>query len=90
AQAVALYATTGGVYILQYLNGHDRIVTDATGAVWHTANIFETTAIVSLFTMIFIAALVAIKLAQQQTASASEGSSGMKGAAEAVIAEHIS
>lgn len=89
AQAIALYATTGGVYILEYLNGHDRTVTDATGAVWHTINIYETAAIVSLFTMIFIAVLAAVKLAQQQTASASETSSSVASVAEAVIAERI-
>lgn len=88
AQAVALYATTGGVYILGYLNGHDRTVTDATGAVWHIANIYETAAIVSLFTMIFIAVLAAVKLAQQQIASDSETSSSAASTADAVIAEH--
>lgn len=64
AQAVALYAATASAFVLQNLVGGDKAVTDATGAVWHTASIHETAAILSIFTMLFIAALTAVKLLQ--------------------------
>ena len=86
AQAVTMYAITGVVYVLQYLSGTNRSVTDATGAVWRTANIYETAAIVSLFTMIFIAALAAIKLMQQSPT----GSGGVASSAtEPLVAEKV-
>lgn len=90
AQAVTTYAITGSVFVLNYLTGKDRTVTDATGAVWHTADIYETAAIVSLLTMIFIAALAAVKLIQQQTplAGATE-TNNTANTTEAVIAEKV-
>jgi uncharacterized membrane protein len=63
-QAVVTYAVIGLSYTLQYLSTADRIVTDATGAVWRTAAIHETAAIVGLLTMVFIAVLAAVKLSQ--------------------------
>lgn len=87
-QAVTMYAITGGVYMLQYLSGTNRSVTDATGAVWQTANIYETAAIVSLFTMLFIAALAAIKLIQMQPTPAG-GSNATSGVATPVAAERV-
>ena len=65
AQAVALYAIMGAAFVLQYLTETSRTVVDATGAAWQTGNIYETAAILSVFTMIFIAALSAVKLIQQ-------------------------
>jgi uncharacterized membrane protein len=85
AQAVTTYAIAGSVFILNELSGSNKAVTDATGAVWQTANIYETAAIVSLFTMIFIAALTAVKLIQQQ----SPRTSGAPSAAETVVAERV-
>lgn len=66
AQAVVMYAITGSTFVLNYVAGSDKTVTDATGAVWHTANIYETAALASLFTMLFLAALAAVKLLQQR------------------------
>lgn len=86
AQAATLYAVTGSVYLLQFLTGSNRAVTDATGAVWQTANIYETAAIVSLFTMSFIAALAAVKLIQQQQAPLASRTTGM---AEEALVEQI-
>ncbi|HEY7342016.1 MAG TPA: carotenoid biosynthesis protein [Ktedonobacterales bacterium] len=73
AQAITTYAITGSQFILNYLSAHNRAVTDATGAVWQTINIYETAAIMGLFTMIFIAALTAVKLAQQRPSRAGAG-----------------
>ena len=83
AQAVTTYAITGSAFILNYLSARNRAVTDATGAVWQTINIYETAAILSLFTMIFIAAMAAVKLIQRQTSHAK----GVASPVDAVIAE---
>lgn len=82
AQAVALYTIMGAAFVLQYLTGTSRTVVDATGATWQTGAIYETAAILSLFTMIFIAALSAVKLIQQPAPFASS-----ERAPKSVIAE---
>lgn len=90
AQAVALYAVIGAVYVLQFLTGGNKAVTDATGAIWQTANIYETSAIVSLFTMIFIAALAAVKIIQQQQAPLANRTAGMvEEAAEEALVQQV-
>ncbi|HEX9056550.1 MAG TPA: carotenoid biosynthesis protein [Ktedonobacterales bacterium] len=72
-QAVALYAVQGLTFILQYLlAGRDRLVTDAVGRVWHTGDIVETAAIISIFTMLFAAILTAVKLLQSPSAAPEE------------------
>ena len=63
-QAVVTYAVIGFSFTLQYLSATDKVVTDATGALWHTAAIHETAAIAGLLTMVFIAALTAVRLYQ--------------------------
>jgi uncharacterized membrane protein len=72
-QSVVMYAVTGSVFVLNYFSARDRTVTDATGAVWRTSNIYETAAIVSLFTMLFIATLAAVKLMQQRAQRSGAG-----------------
>jgi putative membrane protein len=65
AQAVLMYGVIGLSFVLTYLVGHDRgQVTDAIGMVWQTGSIAEARATVSIFTMIFAAALSAMKLLQ--------------------------
>jgi len=63
-QAVALYAVMGLSFVLQYLGRSNSRVTDATGTVWQTGDIYETAAIVSIYTMIFVAVITAVKLIQ--------------------------
>lgn len=63
-QAVALYAVQGLTFVLQYVIGSNTQVTDAAGAVWHTGAIYETSAIVSIYTMLFIAVMTTVKLMQ--------------------------
>jgi uncharacterized membrane protein len=64
-QAVALYAAMGASFIVQYLNrGSTTQVTDASGTVWQTGDILETAAIVSIYTMMFIAVITTVKLIQ--------------------------
>jgi putative membrane protein len=67
-QAVVTYAVIGLSFVLQFLAGHDTVVVDATGAMWHTQAIHETSAIVAIYTMVFLAALTAIKLIQSAQA----------------------
>src|ERR1700682_3146679 len=65
AQAVLMYGVIGLSFVLTYLVGHDSgQVTDALGMVWQTGSIAEARATVSIFTMIFAAALAAMKLLQ--------------------------
>jgi putative membrane protein len=68
AQAVTMYAVVGLRFIVTYLTGSNTPVTDAAGTVWQTGSIYESAAIVSIYTMLFIAALSAFKLIQGQTA----------------------
>jgi uncharacterized membrane protein len=65
AQAVVMYGLIGVTYVLAYLVGAgSTLVTDAAGVVWQTASISEARATVTIFTMIFVAALSAVKLLQ--------------------------
>ena len=63
AQAVVMYAVIGLTYVLDYVVGRgSTLVTDAAGVAWQTGSIAESSATVSIFTMIFVAALSAVKL----------------------------
>lgn len=65
AQAVVMYAAIGLMFVLAYLVGRgNTLVTDAVGVVWQTRSIAEAEATVSIYTMLFIAALSAVKLFQ--------------------------
>jgi putative membrane protein len=84
-QAVVTYGVIGISFVLQFLAGHDSIVTDATGAKWHTQAIHETSAIVAIYTMVFLAILTTIKLIQNaQTTSATLASQATHNRAEAI------
>src|SRR6266581_2479304 len=65
AQAIIVYGVLGLTFVLCYLaNSGNTLVTDAAGVVWQTRSIAEAEATVSIFTMIFVAALSAVKLLQ--------------------------
>jgi len=65
AQAIILYGVLGLTFVLSYLvSSGNTLVTDAVGVVWQTRSIAEAEATVSIFTMIFVAALAAVKLLQ--------------------------
>lgn len=69
AQAVVMYAVIGLTSVLAYVaGGTDKVITDATGVVWHTGSVAEAEAIVSIYTMLFVAALAAVKLIQASAA----------------------
>jgi putative membrane protein len=71
-QAIIMYAVIGLAFVVTYLSGSsDTLVTDAMGVVWQTRSIAEAEATVSIFTMIFVAALATVKLLQRSVAAPS-------------------
>ena len=65
AQAIIMYAVIGLAFVLAYLvGGSNTLVTDAAGVVWSSGSIAESAAIVSIYTMLFVAALSTVKLFQ--------------------------
>ncbi len=72
AQAIVMYALIGLVIVVNYLVGStNTAITDAVGIVWQTRSIAEAEATVSIFTMLFAAALAAVKVLQRSAAVAS-------------------
>src|SRR6266478_5028300 len=72
AQAIVMYAVIGLVIVVNYVVGSTNMaITDAVGIVWQTRSIAEAEATVSIFTMLFAAALSAVKLLQGSAAVAS-------------------
>jgi uncharacterized membrane protein len=64
-QAVALYGILAFSPVLTFLvGGTSSPITDAAGVAWQTGSIVETTATVSIFTMLFAVALAVVKLLQ--------------------------
>jgi len=69
AQAIVMYAVIGLVIVVSYLVGSTNMaITDAVGVVWQTRSIAEAEATVSIFTMLFAAALSTVKLLQRSAA----------------------
>ena len=65
-----MYAAIGLALVVAYLvGGGNTLVTDAAGVVWRTGSIAEAEATVSIFTMIFVAALSTARLFQRSTAA---------------------
>ncbi len=62
ATPVLLYAATGISFVLMYLVANPGQVADVTGHIWDKRAIYETAAIASLFTMVFVAFLAFAKL----------------------------
>lgn len=72
AQAIIMYAMIGLSIVVAYVSGSgDTLVTDAIGVVWHTRSIAEAEATVTIFTMIFAAALSTVKLLQRSAVATS-------------------
>src|SRR5216684_5401513 len=72
AQAIVMYALIGLVIVVNYLvGGPNTAITDAAGIVWQTRSIAEAEATVTIFTMLFAAALAAVKVLQGSAAVAS-------------------
>ena len=70
AQAILMYAVMGLTAVLTFVvAGSGSQVADAAGEVWRTANIAESMATVSIFTMIFAVAMSVVKLVQAPAAA---------------------
>jgi uncharacterized membrane protein len=67
-QAVLLYAATTLGFFAVLFNGDHTTVTDATGATWQTADIYETSALLAIYGMGFLALLSLLRIAQRRIA----------------------
>src|SRR5438128_8564734 len=71
AQAITQYAAVGLTFVLAYVvGGPNMTVTDAANVTWQPRSIAEAAATVSIFTMLFAAALSAVRVLQGSTAAA--------------------
>jgi uncharacterized membrane protein len=68
-QAVLLYLLTTLSFFVRLFTGTRTVVTDATGMSWLTGDIYETSALVTIYGMFFIAVLALLRFAQQRTAA---------------------
>jgi glutaminase len=75
-----MYSVIGLTFVLNYVvNSSNTLVTDPAGVVWHTGSITESAAIVSIYTMLFAAALAAVKLVQRSAEVAQRVGEGPSG-----------
>jgi uncharacterized membrane protein len=65
-QAIAMYAVVGLDFVMTYLikSGGENVV-DAAGVTWRTQDIFETAALTTLLTMLFVVALATVKILRE-------------------------
>ena len=61
-QIILVYMWTGFRFVLVYLLSANMQVTDAVGHAWQTSDIYETSAIIAIYTMIFVAILALVIL----------------------------
>jgi putative membrane protein len=66
-QGVLLYAATTIWFFARFFTGERTTVTDAVGMTWRTGDIYETSVLVTIYGMVFIAALALLRIAQQRT-----------------------
>ncbi|MCK2218686.1 carotenoid biosynthesis protein [Actinomadura sp. ATCC 31491] len=66
AQPLVLYAGTAATFLLTYVTGERTTVTDAAGHTWRSADIYETSALTTIYGMLFIALLAALALARRR------------------------
>jgi len=67
-----MYAVIGLTFVVNYVVGSTNMaIADAVGIVWQTRSIAEAETTVSIFTLLFAAALAAVKLLQGSAAVAS-------------------
>jgi uncharacterized membrane protein len=66
-QGVLLYGATTISVFTTFFTGDRTTVVDATGMTWRTGDIYETSALVAIYGMVFITALALLRIAQQHT-----------------------
>jgi putative membrane protein len=69
-QAVLLYTATTISFFTQFFTGKRTTVTDAVGATWRTGDIYETSVLLTVYGMFFIALLALLRIAQRRTTAA--------------------
>jgi putative membrane protein len=69
-QGVLLYAASTLSFFSTYFTGQRTTVTDATGASWQTGDIYESSVLLAIYGMGFLALLALLRLAQRRTAEA--------------------
>jgi putative membrane protein len=69
-QAVLLYAAMTVGYFVKLFTAENTTVTDATGKIWHTADLYETSVLLTIYGMVFIALLALLRIAQRHTTTA--------------------
>jgi uncharacterized membrane protein len=67
-QAVLLYAATTLSFFIAPATGEHTTVTDAAGVTWRTADIYETSVLLAVYGMVFMALLALLRIAQRRTA----------------------
>src|SRR5262245_53602930 len=65
-QAAAAYATTGLTSALPALSGRNAVITDATGQQWQAMQIYQSMALIAIFTMGFVALLSVLLLVDKR------------------------
>ncbi|HVW44915.1 MAG TPA: carotenoid biosynthesis protein [Amycolatopsis sp.] len=73
-QAVLLYAATAISFVTTFFTAERATVTDATGATWHTADIHETSVLLAVYGMFFLALLALLRIAQRHSTTAPSAS----------------
>jgi putative membrane protein len=63
-QAIAMYAVVGADFVVNYLVKGSELVTDAAGVTWRSGDIFETSALAVLLTMLFVVVHATITVAR--------------------------
>jgi putative membrane protein len=64
-QAVLPYAATTISFFTKFFTGEDTTVTDAAGKTWHTGDIYETSVLLTVYGMFFLALLALLRVAQR-------------------------
>ena len=65
-QIILVYMSTGVGFVIDHLVSINMHVTDAVGQVWRTRDIYETSAISAIYTMIFVSILALVILFRDQ------------------------
>jgi len=66
-QATLLYVATTFSFFTKFATGTRTTVTDAVGATWRTGDIYETSVLLTVYGMVFIALLALLRIAQRHT-----------------------
>jgi len=69
-QGVLLYAATTISFFTKFFTGERTTVTDAVGTTWRTGDIYETSVLLTVYGMFFIALLALLRIAQRRTTTA--------------------